>query len=233
MPIEEAKKTIHLRAPYPNDNCMQCHSTRDELWLKVPDHEASLEDVRAGRVSCASAGCHGLAHPFFQPREEKHDDRSSRRRGSLAWPACSRSWRARADGLVALRPASHPRHRGDVRRAGARDARRFAAFLFVVVAGSATPADRDRQRGATLATSASNDARAARTFVRRPEKLEEVGRARRLDDGADEGPSRVRPAVCGPAIIAAADVGSAHLDDRDLRPRTFFSVRVLLPASSN
>jgi nitrate/TMAO reductase-like tetraheme cytochrome c subunit len=64
-PIEEAKKTIHLRAPYPNDNCMQCHSTRDDLWLKTPDHKSSLEDVRAGRVSCAGAGCHGLAHPFF------------------------------------------------------------------------------------------------------------------------------------------------------------------------
>lgn len=64
-PLEEAKKTIRLRAPYPNDNCMQCHSTRDQLWLKTPDHKASLEDVRTDRMSCASAGCHGLAHPFF------------------------------------------------------------------------------------------------------------------------------------------------------------------------
>jgi cytochrome c-type protein NapC len=66
VPIEEAKKTITLRAPYPNGNCMQCHSTRDDLWLKVGDHKASLDDVRAGRVSCAGAGCHGLAHPFFR-----------------------------------------------------------------------------------------------------------------------------------------------------------------------
>jgi cytochrome c-type protein NapC len=64
-PIAEAKETIHLRAPYPNDNCMQCHSTRDDLWLKTPDHAATLEDVRTGRMSCASAGCHGLAHPFW------------------------------------------------------------------------------------------------------------------------------------------------------------------------
>lgn len=67
MPIEQARKTITLRAPYPNDNCMQCHSTRDDLWLKVPDHKAALDDVRADRVSCAGAGCHGLAHPFFRP----------------------------------------------------------------------------------------------------------------------------------------------------------------------
>jgi cytochrome c-type protein NapC len=69
-PIEEAKQTIKLRAPYPNSNCMQCHSTRDDIWLKVSDHKGALEDVRADRVSCASAGCHGLAHPFFRPAGE-------------------------------------------------------------------------------------------------------------------------------------------------------------------
>jgi NapC/NirT cytochrome c family protein len=66
-PVEEAKKTIHLREPSKmNGNCMQCHSTDDTLWLKVPDHRASVDDTRAGRLGCASEGCHGLAHPFFQ-----------------------------------------------------------------------------------------------------------------------------------------------------------------------
>jgi cytochrome c-type protein NapC len=71
--LEEAKRTIALREPSKmNDNCMQCHSTRDELWLKVGDHRAALDDVRAGRVGCASAGCHGLAHPFFRAAQERH-----------------------------------------------------------------------------------------------------------------------------------------------------------------
>jgi nitrate/TMAO reductase-like tetraheme cytochrome c subunit len=70
VPIEEAKTTIHLLKPYPNDNCMQCHSTEGKLWLEVPDHKASLGDVRQGRVSCASAGCHGYAHPNFRPPGE-------------------------------------------------------------------------------------------------------------------------------------------------------------------
>jgi cytochrome c nitrite reductase small subunit len=66
-PVEEAKKTIHLREPAAmNENCMQCHSTEDTLWRKVRDHHASLDDTRAGRLGCASEGCHGLAHPFFQ-----------------------------------------------------------------------------------------------------------------------------------------------------------------------
>ena len=66
-PIDEAKKTIHLRTPEQmNANCMQCHSTEDSLWLKVPDHRSSLDEQRMGRVSCASEGCHGLAHPFWK-----------------------------------------------------------------------------------------------------------------------------------------------------------------------
>jgi nitrate/TMAO reductase-like tetraheme cytochrome c subunit len=71
-PLAEAKKTIRLRAPEQmNDNCMECHSTRDTVWLRVPDHQAALDDVRVGRVSCASEGCHGLAHPFFRPPGER------------------------------------------------------------------------------------------------------------------------------------------------------------------
>ncbi len=65
MTMDEAKKAIHVNKPYPNTNCMQCHSTKDALWMARPDHKASLEDVRAGRVSCASGGCHGVAHPYW------------------------------------------------------------------------------------------------------------------------------------------------------------------------
>jgi cytochrome c-type protein NapC len=66
-PMAEAKEKIHLLHPFPNENCMQCHSTDPTLWQKVPDHRASLEDLRADRISCASAGCHGYAHPNFRP----------------------------------------------------------------------------------------------------------------------------------------------------------------------
>lgn len=70
-PLDQAKKTIRLREPSKmNGNCLQCHSTEDTLWLKVPDHRSSLEDVRSGRVGCASEGCHGLAHPFFRAPDE-------------------------------------------------------------------------------------------------------------------------------------------------------------------
>ena len=65
MTIAEAKKSIHVNQPFPNKNCMQCHSTKDVLWNATPDHKASLRDVRAGKISCASGGCHGLAHPYW------------------------------------------------------------------------------------------------------------------------------------------------------------------------
>ncbi len=64
IPLDEALKTIHIRRPFPNDNCMQCHSTKNELWMKVPDHASSLDAVRKNQISCASVGCHGYAHPF-------------------------------------------------------------------------------------------------------------------------------------------------------------------------
>ncbi|HEY1959357.1 MAG TPA: NapC/NirT family cytochrome c [Polyangiaceae bacterium] len=67
IPLEQALPTIHLREPYPNRNCMECHSTQNVLWLRVPEHESSLDDVRADRISCASGGCHGYAHPFDKP----------------------------------------------------------------------------------------------------------------------------------------------------------------------
>jgi cytochrome c-type protein NapC len=66
-PMAEAKEKIHLLQPFPNENCTQCHSTDPMLWQKVPDHRASLQDLRADRISCASAGCHGYAHPNFRP----------------------------------------------------------------------------------------------------------------------------------------------------------------------
>ena len=68
-PLEEAKRTIHLYEPYPNNNCMQCHATNGDIWLAVPDHHASLDEVRAGRLSCASGGCHGFAHPSTKSEE--------------------------------------------------------------------------------------------------------------------------------------------------------------------
>jgi cytochrome c-type protein NapC len=70
VPIDEAKEKIHIRRPYPNENCMQCHSTKLDLWLRTPDHRSALEDVRAGRLSCASGGCHGFAHPFWKRADE-------------------------------------------------------------------------------------------------------------------------------------------------------------------
>lgn len=71
MPVAEAKDKIHLLKPYPNDNCMQCHSTKLQGWTSAAEHRSSLEDARAGRVSCASPGCHGFAHPITKPEQER------------------------------------------------------------------------------------------------------------------------------------------------------------------
>ncbi len=67
--IEEAVPKIHIRDPFPNSTCMQCHSTTLPGFLDIDDHGAALDRMRNGSLSCASAGCHGPAHPFSKPAE--------------------------------------------------------------------------------------------------------------------------------------------------------------------
>jgi cytochrome c-type protein NapC len=74
MPLEESRTAIHIRQPFKNETCMHCHSTQNPGWNAVADHASILDRVRTGEVSCASAGCHGPAHPFtknvgVQPKE--------------------------------------------------------------------------------------------------------------------------------------------------------------------
>jgi nitrate/TMAO reductase-like tetraheme cytochrome c subunit len=64
MSLEEAKKKIHLLKPYDNTNCRQCHTTTVHDWRRVPDHGSLKAELDSNKVSCASAGCHGYAHPF-------------------------------------------------------------------------------------------------------------------------------------------------------------------------
>jgi len=64
MTMAEAKRAIHLVKPYDNLNCRQCHTTTARGWRDVPDHTALQKELFENRVSCASGGCHGFAHPF-------------------------------------------------------------------------------------------------------------------------------------------------------------------------
>jgi cytochrome c-type protein NapC len=67
--VKRAIEVIHLRKPYDNLNCRQCHTSTGVGWRRVPDHRALAAELESNRVSCASAGCHGYAHPFSKPRE--------------------------------------------------------------------------------------------------------------------------------------------------------------------
>jgi len=63
-PLEEARRTIHIRTPFKNSTCMHCHSTQNPGWNAIKEHASLIDRVRSGEVSCASEGCHGPAHPF-------------------------------------------------------------------------------------------------------------------------------------------------------------------------
>lgn len=62
MELPEAVAKIELYEPFPNSTCMECHSTTLPGWNDEPEHQAVVEDVRAGTTSCASEGCHAPAH---------------------------------------------------------------------------------------------------------------------------------------------------------------------------
>ena len=64
MTLAHAERVIRLLKPYDNANCRQCHSTTAEDWRRIPDHLSLKRELDESRVSCASAGCHGYAHPF-------------------------------------------------------------------------------------------------------------------------------------------------------------------------
>lgn len=73
MPLEQALKEIRVVKPYPNSNCVQCHSGGLESFKSVREHRALEDDLKDNKVACASAGCHGYSHPFnkgAQPAEQ-------------------------------------------------------------------------------------------------------------------------------------------------------------------
>ncbi len=70
MTMEEAREKVHLRKPYDNTNCRQCHTASLKDWKRVPEHESLRTQLESNEVSCASSGCHGFAHPFFKSQEE-------------------------------------------------------------------------------------------------------------------------------------------------------------------
>ena len=64
LTTQQAVAQIELAAPYRNQNCLQCHSGTLRSWVAVPEHRGLAEPLRAERVSCMGAGCHGRAHAF-------------------------------------------------------------------------------------------------------------------------------------------------------------------------
>jgi nitrate/TMAO reductase-like tetraheme cytochrome c subunit len=68
--LEQFHAEVRIAKPFPNSNCRQCHSGTLASFLNVRDHMGVLDELEANTVSCASAGCHGVAHPFSKRPEE-------------------------------------------------------------------------------------------------------------------------------------------------------------------
>jgi cytochrome c-type protein NapC len=59
-----APDTIHLYTPYNNRECLHCHlgSRSFEESSGHQDEESPMKAIKAGSISCLSAGCHDVAH---------------------------------------------------------------------------------------------------------------------------------------------------------------------------
>lgn len=68
--LEKFHAEVRTARPYPNQNCRQCHSGTLASFTNVKEHVSLAEELEQNRVSCASAGCHGVAHPFSKTAEE-------------------------------------------------------------------------------------------------------------------------------------------------------------------
>ena len=68
--LERFHAEVRTAKPYPNANCRQCHSGTLASFSNVKEHVALTDELEQNRVSCASAGGHGVAHPFSKTAEE-------------------------------------------------------------------------------------------------------------------------------------------------------------------
>ncbi len=62
--LEDALPELELYAPMSNHTCQECHSGTNKLWRDVDEHASASDELASGKLSCASEGCHGYAHPF-------------------------------------------------------------------------------------------------------------------------------------------------------------------------
>lgn len=70
MSLKQFHDEVRIARPFPNQNCRQCHSGTLASFTNVKDHLAVLDELEQDAISCASAGCHGVAHPFSKRPEE-------------------------------------------------------------------------------------------------------------------------------------------------------------------
>jgi cytochrome c-type protein NapC len=70
-PEEQFQVEVEIRQPFQNAACIRCHSTQNPLFNAIGDHVSTRDDIRSGKTSCASDGCHGPAHPFSKAAKQR------------------------------------------------------------------------------------------------------------------------------------------------------------------
>ncbi len=68
-PDGEGGRPIHMFTPFQNERCMQCHSTRNKVYLDR--HADAVDGIRTGDVRCID--CHDNVHPLALHRRAKKE----------------------------------------------------------------------------------------------------------------------------------------------------------------
>ncbi len=63
-PLEDTIGNLELYSPFLNQACQQCHSMTSPNFKNEREHKSADDDLKEGKISCVSSGCHGPAHPF-------------------------------------------------------------------------------------------------------------------------------------------------------------------------
>jgi nitrate/TMAO reductase-like tetraheme cytochrome c subunit len=79
--LEDVLPELEMYEPMSNRTCQQCHSGSNRLWQSVDEHSAASADLSSGKLSCASEGCHGFAHPFSKAARKQRAERAAKAHG--------------------------------------------------------------------------------------------------------------------------------------------------------
>jgi len=68
--IKKSQKPPELYEPFPNGNCLACHS-KTMTFMDIEEHSDNIDEIRSDDISCLD--CHETAHPDYSAEELEYE----------------------------------------------------------------------------------------------------------------------------------------------------------------